>query len=204
MKSYYLLIFNLVLALSLPSFAAEKSPKVGRGAAAKYFEAKEESSSSSGDSVLMLHVGQYRNSESYKWKGSDKREDIGKANYGVTYLYDEWNSFDLNFRADFSEYKLDDKSASKLSLMPLIIFPRAETRFPVYFGVGGGLGVFFTQIEEESNLSLDYQLLVGVRLMDLYEGVGAFLEYGMKNHLHVLSDGQFNATALNIGAIFSF
>jgi hypothetical protein len=59
-------------------------------------------------------------------------------------------------------------------------------------------------VDQESNISLDYQLVTGLRFPDLFENAGFVMEFGMKNHLHILSDGQLNATALSIGAIFSF
>lgn len=192
-----------------PALANNKpAPKVGRQAAAKYFQeevpASDEAASRPASTLLMLHIGSYTSSQAYAWKGSDKREGVAKATYGVTYLYDTWHAFDLNFRADFSEFKLDEVGATKLSLLAILTFPMSTARFPLYFGLGAGPGVFFTQVENESNLSLDYQLIAGARFPDMFEGGGVFIETGLKNHLHLLSDGQLNGTALSIGAVFSF
>ena len=185
---------------------AETAPTVGRKAAQKYFDKAEDAAQSaySGENLLMLHLGTYMNSQAYQWKLNGKQENTGKVNYGVTYLFDQWSGLDLNFRADFSEYNVDSSRAVKLSLMPLLTFPRAETRFPLYFGLGLGAGVFFQQIENESNLSLDYQLIAGARFQELFETVGLFFEFGLKNHLHLLSDGQFNGTAFAAGLAFTF
>jgi hypothetical protein len=152
----------------------------------------------------MLHIGGYSSSTSYAWKDSTKRNGVGKATYGLTYLLDQWGGMDVNLRFDFNEYKIDDERASKLSIIPLLTFPKAETKFPLYFGLGAGAGVFFTQLQDESNLSLDYQLLLGARFIDLYQNLGAFIEFGLKNHLHLLSDGQFNGMATSVGAVFTF
>lgn len=200
-----------VLAAVTSAYA--QSPQVGRKAAAKYFQkeiepsrevASESTEFVGGDQVLMLHLGGYSSSTCYRCKGSETRNGTGKASYGVTYLYDRSGGLDTNLRFDFNEYKLDDERATKLSAMPLWTFPNAGTRFPLYFGFGLGLGVFFTQVENESNLSLDYQLVGGVRFMDIIENFGGFVEYGFKNSLYILSDGQFNGTALTAGAIFTF
>lgn len=187
-------------------------PVVGRKAASRYFEKDQESiergpaqsGGGGGNSLIMLSLGTYIGSKTYQWKGGDSRDNVGRATYGVTYLFDEWHGLDMNFRADFSEYRLDSDYAKKLSFLPLITFPRAETRFPLYFGIGAGLGVYFQQVSEESNISLDYQLVAGGRFMDLFENFGFFFELGMKNHLHLLSDGQFNGTAMTAGGVFSF
>jgi hypothetical protein len=119
-------------------------------------------------------------------------------------LVDQWSGFDVNIKADFTEYEVDEVRPTKMSAMPLLTFPRSDSGFPLYFGFGAGLGVFFTQVEAESNLSFDYQLIAGVRFINLSGRFGLFFEYGLKNHLHLLSDGQVNGTFLSGGAVFSF
>jgi hypothetical protein len=197
-------------SLSQPVYADQ--PHVGRKEAAKYFigekanedrgVASTEVGGGSTDHVLMLHIGAFVNSHAYNWDNGDS--DAGRANYGVTYLLDTWSSMDVNLRLDFNEYKLQDSHPIKLSILPLLTFPMAESHFPVYFGAGAGPGIFFKQANGYSNLSLDYQLVVGVRFMDLYENLGAFAELGIKNHILLTSGGQFNGTALNVGAVFTF
>lgn len=209
------IFLSTLVALSFfsQSALAQDTPRVGRKAAAKYFtkdsnesevEAPASSGAGVGDGMLMLHVGGYTSSASYQWKNSVKREGIAKATYGITYLFDQWAGLDVNIRFDFNEYKIEEERATKLSFMPLWTFPRAESNFPLYFGFGAGAGVFFTQIADESNLSFDYQLVAGARLLNIVGNGGAFIEFGLKNHLHLLSDGQLNATALSGGAVFTF
>lgn len=199
----YLVLSLIVIATSLSSAQA---PKVGRKAAEKYFPPQPEyrESAPAGDNVLMILAGTYVSSASYNWKGSAKRTGVAKSSIGITYLFDRWESMDMNFRAEFNEFELDDVKPLKLTLMPLITFPAAATQFPLYFGIGAGAGIFFTQVEEESDLSFDYQLLAGLRLMDLYEGVGFVAEFSLKNHLHLVSDGQLNGSAVSVGAVFNF
>lgn len=202
--------FSLVIAAFFCfSTGKAEDPQVGKNVAGKYFqrdsEEKEMSNSrSNAEGLLMLHVGGFSSSTSYQWKDNNKRTGVGKASYGVTYLYDHWGSLDVNLRLDFIEYKIDDERALKLSLLPLWTFPLAEKHFPLYFGFGVGPGIFFNQLADESNISLDYQLIAGVRFLDIVENFGAFIEFGLKNHLHVLSDGQFNGTALGAGVAFTF
>ncbi len=198
--------------MQVPTALAD-APRVGRHAASQYFaketdrdrEVKVASpGSTSNQNILMLHVGGYTSSASYAWKGADKRLNVGRATYGVTYLFGTWANIDVNIRFDFNEFKLDDDRVTKLSFLPLWTFPMADSKFPLYFGGGAGLGVFFSQVNNQSNLSLDYQLVAGARFTDLYENVGAFVEFGLKNHLHLLSEGQFNGTALSTGVVFTF
>lgn len=203
----------LLQVVLLNGAQAQSAPKVGnnvgKGAAAKYLAKDTEVLEGAERGVqnrqmLMILVGPYLDSTSYLWKGSAKRTKVGIATYGVTYLFDRWSAIDVNFRGEFSEYKIDDDRLLKLSLMPLWTFPMWESDFPLYFGLGAGLGIFFRQVEDESNLSFDYQLVTGLRVPDLFEGVGFAMEFGLKNHLHILSDGQFNGTNISVGTVFSF
>lgn len=207
------LFFSSLILLSVISQSSwAETPKVGRRAAAKYLapvdpereEAAAEYHRRSVDRLIMLHVGGYTSSTSYAWKDNNKRNGVAKATYGVTYLFDSWSGLDVNVRFDFNEYKIDDERATKLSVMPLWTFPLAETEFPLYFGFGLGAGIYFIQLPDESNLALDYQLIAGARFLDLIDNFGAFVEFGMKNHLHLLSDGQLNGTSLAAGAVFTF
>lgn len=183
----------------------------GRGAAAEGdYQALEGTSAEEpasfsryGSEVLMLSLGSFIESRSYFWTDREL-ESIGRANYGVTYLFDQWQGMDRSLRVEFAEFRVGNESPRKLSFMPLITFPRANTRFPLYFGIGAGLGVFTSQIAGESDVSFDYQLVTGLRFFDVFNSTGFFLELGMKNHFHILSDGQYNGNALNGGMLFTF
>ena len=204
----YLRLVLLFLTFIISNFAFADQPEVGKKAAQKYFtpEAAHETSPNApiGDNVLMLHIGQYMDSQAYNWGPNPAQQGAGGANYGVTYLLDQWHGMDVNFRGDFSEYSLSGNRAVKLSLMPLLIFPRAETKFPLYFGIGAGGGIFLQQLSNASNISFDYELVMGLRFMELAHSTGLFVEFGMKNDVFILSQGQFNGTVLDGGIIFDF
>jgi hypothetical protein len=197
-------IIGLFFAILLVFFRSAFAQEVGRKAAEKYFQEDTKKVQTVGDNLLMLYLGKYVNSQAYDWGSSSETSDAGTANYGVTYLFDDWHGLDLNIRMDFSEYNIANSRAVKLALLPLWTFPRADTRFPLYFGLGGGIGIFLQQLNNKSNLSFDYQLVMGARFMDLTPGFGAFVEFGLKNHLHILTNGQFNGTAFSAGAVFTF
>jgi hypothetical protein len=176
-----------------------------RKPALKYFQrSPAQESSGSSEHFLALHLGGYVDSESYKWGASDY-SDAGKLTVGLTYRMGEWTkTMDLFLRVDFSSFEIPDDKQTKMSVMPLVLFPEASSKFPLYFGVGAGLGVFFKQLRDESALSLDYQLVAGLRLFDVLDSVGFNFEMGLKNHFHLLSDGQFNGVFAAAGVIFSF
>ena len=56
----------------------------------------------------------------------------------------------------------------------------------------------------ESFLAVQYQLVAGARLFNVVGQTGFFIESGLKNHINLLSDGQFNGYFLTVGTIFTF
>lgn len=230
------LVFILSLALSIPLFTVNahaqkielsddpqtieptvepvyRDQPTGKGAAQKFFNKKsgdsnESSSSYSGDDdhFMMIGLGAFVNSKSYKWGPGGGGDDNGEFTAGVTYRFGEWvNSMDFLVRMEYQTFDLDaDKDPKKLSIVPTIIFPDARSGFPVYFGGGLGVGVFFSQLDDESNLSLDYQLFIGGRMLNVFNSVGFFAEIGIKNHIHLLSSGQFDGVFFTIGSVFTF
>lgn len=210
MKTFLSLI--LPLFLSSVATAQDSQPVVGREAAAKYFQPRDTASSSSfntgggpSDHYLALHFGRYMASQSYDWGKNGQEDDVGKNQFGVTYRVGEWyNSMDMLLRIDYSEYDVGGETPNKLAFVPMIMFPDATSRFPLYFGAGAGLGVFFKQASGKSALSLDYQVVAGARFFNIFENTGFFIEAGLKNHLLILSSGQFNGTFLATGLVFTF
>lgn len=183
---------------------------VGEKAASKYFsresasEGSSSASSSDREHYLALHIGTFLDSDSYLW-GPNHVEDNGKLNMGLTYRMGQWtDTMDMHLRVDFISYDLPETKPLKMSVMPLILFPDADSQFPLYFGAGVGPGIFFKQQSSESSISLDYQLVAGARMFDVIENTGFFIETGMKNHINLLSDGQFNGVFISGGALFTF
>lgn len=200
----------LIIIGLIPTSVIAQTPEVGREAAAKYFQNRNPSQQPSSfggsdDHYLMLHFGRYMSSQSYEWSRTGDHEDVGGNSFGLTYRVGEWyNSMDLHVRVDYTQFKLDDENVSKISFMPMITFPDAKSRFPLYFGMGVGMGIFMKQIDKKSALSLDYQLVMGARFFNVFESTGFFVEGGLKNHLHLLSSGQLNGAFLAGGLVFTF
>ncbi len=174
------------------------------GSDSKFRVASDSPGSSGTPRFLALHIGTFFSDQGYEW-GASNQSDIGGLNAGVDYRLGEWvNSMDLFMRIDYTSFKLNEGYARKLSVSALVTFPDSNSRFPLYFGAGLGPGFFIKQLENESALALDYSLFGGFRLLDVIEGLGLMAEVGLKNHLHLLSDGQFNGVYFNIGTVFAF
>lgn len=185
---------------------------VGRKAAEKYMGVPAEGGASRevanfapSDHFLAIHFGIFTSDTAYNWGLPNPQSNVGRWNIGVTYRVGEWvNSMDLGLRVDMHSFNLGEGGANRLSFLPVIMFPDANSKFPLYFGIGAGPGIFLNQIGNKSVLSLDYQLFGGVRFFDVMGGTGFFVEAGLKNHFLLLSDGQFNGTFAAAGLVFSF
>ncbi|NJL25509.1 MAG: hypothetical protein HC902_10290 [Calothrix sp. SM1_5_4] len=153
---------------------------------------------------MAIHAGGFFTSQGYKW-GKGDQDDIGKLNVGVDYRLGEWvNSADLSLRIDYATFELNENNARKLSIGPIVSFPDVNSQFPLYFGGGIGAGFFVKQLSNESAVALDYSLFAGARFLNVIEQMGFMVEAGIKNHLHLFSDGQFNGVYVNLGTVFAF
>lgn len=191
----------------------------GQEKASQYFRSRREAAndstgeaSSGGSSAgatphyLALHVGSFLQGQEYKW-GEGGGRNAGRFNGGVTYRLGEWvNSTDFSIRMEYSTFNLGDSEgdARALSFTPMLTFPDANSRFPLYFGGGVGADMFIQQVHDRSALGLTWQVVAGARFMDVFQNVGFLVETGIKNHVLVLSEGQYNGVFLNVGAVFAF
>ena len=180
--------------------------KEGYQKAQEYFKGKqvhEEVAVPRASHMMSLHYAPFLEKKTYAW-GIEETNKLHHS-LGFTYrIHPSSHLWDFNLRAEMSFYKIENQKISKLSILPLITLPEVATAFPVYFGLGVGPGFFFEQIKEESYLSLDYQLFAGLRLINLWPHTGLFVEYGFKNSLHLLDDGQVNTVFMSFGGVFIF
>ncbi len=204
-----------VLLSSCVSHAA--APKVGKAVAAKYFQknpdeqsknsrnvATEEAGLGSEERYLAFGISSFTKSEAFNWGNTNKEDGIGKLGLDMTYRLSQSNNVDYALRVSYTEYQPLNQKANKMSFMYAVTLPDAGSKFPLYFGAAAGPGVFFTQLSNESSVTLDYQLYLGLRIFRLFDNTGFYIEGGMKNHLQLTSDGQFNGTYIAAGAVFTF
>lgn len=213
-----LLLALILLVTSNTVHAAEGAPKVGRAAAAKYFQTNPDAQkasryvasesgggSSSGDRYLTFGVSTFTKSESFSWGTTNKEEDVGKWGVDLNYKISDYNSLlDYALRVNYNEYEPNGQRVNKMAFLLAASFPDAASRFPLYFGAAAGPGVFFKQINDESRVTLDYQLFMGLRLFEIFDKTGFYIEGGLRNHIQLTSDGQLNGTYISAGAVFTF
>ncbi len=209
-----------LLLLTAPALAQmvevpeEKAPPP-KEKAGEYFKARKDekaaaparSSSDGPPRYLALHIGTFFSDQAYRW-GLTNQSDVGKLDAGVDYRMGEWiNSMDWSLRINYTSYDLAEGDARKLSFGAILTFPDVNARFPLYFGGGLGAGFFIKQVREpkdESPLCLDYSLLLGARFFNVIGSTGFMVETGLKNHLFLSSDGQYNGVYINVGSVFAF
>ena len=214
-KFVFLLCFAVVFVIT-PNLMAD-APKVGRAAAAKYFQKNPELDATQYrntasemiaadfERYLTLGFSAYTKSESYSWGTSSKEESVAKWGADISYRLSQYNALlDYSLKVSYNEFEPANQRANKISFLYAATFPDAGSRFPLYFGVAGGVGVFMTQLSDESPVSFDYQLYAGARIFDVFEKTGFYIEGGLKNHMQLTSSGQLNGTYLGAGAVFTF
>ena len=215
MNSALFKVFFVLLILFGARLSFANAPKVGRTAAAKYFQKNTDAPAvertmasevlSADDRFLGLGVSSYTKSEAHQWGTSNREDSIGKLGIDLTYRLSSYNNLlDYSLKVSYNEYEPALQKASKLSFLYAVTLPDAGSRFPLYFGAAAGAGVFFSQLSGESPVTLDYQLFLGLRLFDLFDKMGLYVEGGLKNHVQLTSDGQLNGTYVGAGAIFTF
>lgn len=212
-----LIIYTIVLSLT-PSLWARtevsdgeqaQPVKTGEAEATKYFRKSESkkprSTGSSDEHYFAVHLGSFISSDSYKWGVIDHTTNNGRLNGGLTYKLGMFGEFaDFAMRADVIGYDVDGQRPVQVSILPMLLLPESSSRFPLYFGAGLGVGFFLTQAQQESFLSLNYQIVAGARFFEALDNVGFFLEGGLKNHILLMTDGQFIGYFLAIGTVFTF
>jgi len=217
---YRILKLSFVVSfLSLNVYAGSGAPKVGRAAAAKYFQNNPEigtryissepsdgsGSGFSGNRYMTFGVNAFTKSDAFSWGGSTKETEVGKWGIDMNYRLSQYNNLlDYSLRVSYQEYEPANQKANKLIFMYAATLPDAESRFPLYFGGAVGAGVFLTQLPDESPVTLDYSLYLGMRMFNVFESTGFYLEGGLKNHLQLTSNGQLNGTYVSAGAVFTF
>ncbi len=188
MKTFLIILMTLFVTPLAHAQGGEL--QVGREAAARYFQPRTPAQSFNpesrgpSDHYLALSFGRYMSSQSYDWGKNGQEDDVGGNGIGVTYRIGEWyRSMDFKMRIDYQEFDVGGERPTKISFVPIISFPDASSKFPLYFGAGIGVGIFMKQVPSKSALSLDYQLIAGAQFLDIFENTGFFGTFFPRDNL---------------------
>ena len=112
---------------------------------------------------------------------------------------------DIGLRLSIFSTKLERQRAVLLEITPRISVPEIQTAFPLYIGLGAGLGFYPHYIVRKiPSLSVSGQVFTGLRLVELYHNLGFSGELNLRIHspfnelkIYLEIFGQF-------GLVFSF
>ena len=196
----------ILLIIFLMGPLAGAQPIVGKKAAMKYFQPRSKSSvarrpalAGPHDKQLALSAGAYFKGKSYEWLGEEVGGWSAQLDYRRRGTADSY--FSKAYQFELHKYQFSQNELSKVSFLWNVIFPRSLS-FPVYMGIGMGPGVFLSQWGAKSWLSFDYKAYLGLRFSDKHSQF--FIEGGVKNHLLVLSSGQFTGAFVSSGVAYKF
>lgn len=198
------MVFRLLFIIAIMTGVQQGwAAETGRQAAMKYFTKKSKTRSktrapaSSGSRLLGISMGTLVNSKSYNWA----EEEFSGWTAELTYLSETDGNFGRGLHLEMQKFADQVDDLTKVSFLFSMTFPK-RISFPVYVGAAVGPGFFIKQREGESEFSLDYKAYLGLRLNQVNSQY--FLQTGVKNHVHVLSDGQFVGWFVSSGVAYLF
>lgn len=117
-----------------------------------------------------------------------------------------YNIGDIFLKTSLSSLRLKKKKLVLLEFMPQISFPEIRTIFPVYVGMGAGLGFFpYNVVKKQAFLNVSTEFFLGLRLLHLYHNLGLATEMHLK--LYTPIDDELNIyleVLVHAAMVFSF
>ena len=111
----------------------------------------------------------------------------------------------LNLEAVVFFSKKAAEKAVLLELSPRIIIPETSSAFPLYLGLGAGLGFYPRYIVKKIPfLSVSGQFLIGLRLLELYHNLGLSAELNLRIHYPFNKSEVYVERFGQIGLVFRF
>ena len=124
----------------------------------------------------------------YKERGGGEKalSSFSSFSFGFNQQIKELSRFgDIGLQAEvfFSRRSKGGKRDVILEFTPRISIPEVRTSFPVYIGLGWGLGFYpFYILEEEPFFSMSWQFFSGLRFLEIYHNIGLTAELNLRLH----------------------
>ena len=193
----FLWIFLIFISCSFAD-SKDKKKEDSRYTVKNYFSGKK--STSPRDMVLYLGSSVYSGAKSFKRKPFTSfiagfRQQIWKIS----------NIGDISLKTEIQSFRLKNGRATQININPVFSLPDRENGFPVYVGLGAGVGFYpYFILMGEPSLSLNGQFFAGLRLVNLYENLGLNAELALNMHVPFRDSQLYMETIANLGLIFSF
>ena len=112
---------------------------------------------------------------------------------------------DVQLRASLLAAQLEEGKEASLELSALLTFPEIRSQFPIFFGMGFGLGFYpFYILEDIPFFSFHIPFLFGIRLFEIYHNLGAGAELNLRIHFPMSELQFYLETTIQFQIIFQF
>ena len=112
---------------------------------------------------------------------------------------------DLHLKVSMFSSQMPTQKATLLEVTPFISIPEIQTTFPFYIGMGLGVGFYPRYlIQKLPSASINTQLFVGLRFLEIYYNLGFFTELNLKIHYPLSEMKVYLSTISQWGFIFRF
>ena len=115
------------------------------------------------------------------------------------------NVGDLNLQISIFSSQLATRRSTLLEITPQFSVPEIRAGFPLYVGVGAGVGFYPRHIVKKiPTLSVNSQFFIGLRFLDIYHNVGFSTELNLRVHSPFNELKVYLETLGQFGLIFRF
>lgn len=113
--------------------------------------------------------------------------------------------FDLSLQMAVFVAQMENQRASLVEITPRITTPTIRTSFPLYIGMGAGLGFYpWFVVRKLPLLSFNTQIFIGLRFFDLYHNLGISTEFNLRIHVPLNELTIYIESMGQLGLIFRF
>ena len=126
--------------------------------------------------------------------------------FGINQKVREIKEFgDVNIQFSFASLQLENQKALLLEVTPQLSFPEMRSAFPLYMGLGVGLGFYPRNIIRKSpSLSLSGEGFIGLRFLNFYHNLGFSSEISLKMQIPFQEWEVYLESLFRIVLSFSF
>ena len=170
----------------------------------KYFSGRKKIPSSSSYRNMVLYVGSslYSDSTAKNFKSIPFSSVIAGFRQPIREVPQVG---DFSLKTEIQNFRLKTDRVTQINITPLFSLPEAQSKFPVYVGLGIGFGFYpYFILAGKPALSLNGQLFAGLRLINLYKNLGLNGEVVLNMHVPFKERELYMETIANLGLLFSF
>ena len=180
LKKIFLLILYLIFSQAWGGEEIKKSEKSAYKYVIDNYFSKRDSLSSHYTRSISIYSGL----SFYRESSVKSLPSLSSVVFGFNQKAREIKDFgDLNIQFSFSSLQLDRQKALLLEVMPQLSFPEMRSAFPIYLGLGIGLGFYPRNIiRKKPSLSLSGEFFAGLRFLNLYHNLGFSSEINLRMH----------------------